>query len=110
MAKYDMHKVHFYESIYIGIKSARSMYKINTKELSLRMGYSVNHFARMERDNCEIILSQAFKICSALNISFVKLILLSNCLDFFTDSKGVFISLSELKKRYPEFNLQLLHA
>lgn len=65
------------------------------------MKYSVNHFARMERDNCEITLSQAFDICNALDISFTQLMMFSNCVEFFTDAKGVFVSLSELKKRYP---------
>lgn len=102
----DLYAAHFYLRVYKGIRALRNHSQINSKQLSCRMNYSVNHFARMERDNCEITLPLAFDICNALNISFAKLMLFSNCVDFFTDSKGVFISLSDLKERYPDFRLK----
>ncbi len=104
---HDLHAAHFYQRLYKGIRTLRHIHQINSKQLSRHMNYSMNHFARMERENCEITLKQAFVICEVLNISFVKLLLFANSLDFFTDSKGVFISLSELKKRYPAFEICL---
>ena len=102
-----MHTAHLYHRLYKGIRTLRQLHHINSKQLSCRMNYSPNHFARMERENCEITLKQAFEICQVLNVSFVKLMLFANSLDFFTDSKGIFISLSELKKRYPAFEICL---
>jgi transcriptional regulator with XRE-family HTH domain len=102
---HDLHTAHFYQRIYRGIRNLRNFNQINCKQLSNRLNYSPNHFAHMERDNCELTLTQTFEICRALGVSFVKLLIFAHSLDFFTDSKVAFVSLSELHRHYPHIEL-----
>ncbi len=96
----DLHAVHFYIRLYNGIKQLRKLQNMTSKDLSIAMSYSPNHFARMEREYQEISVSQVFQLCHVLQISFVKLMLFSNCFSVFTDCKGNIIALSDVKKKY----------
>ena len=98
----DLHAAHFYIRLYRLLKNIRRYKHMSTKSFSMSLGYSSNHFSKLERENKELSIECVFRICSILNMSFAALMIQANCNSVFTNKSGQITNLTYMKQQYPD--------
>jgi hypothetical protein len=90
----------FYKKLYGAILFFHTQHQVPLYKLSSILGYSKNHFGCIVREALPIELDKVFVVCSALSVSFVKLMLHACCLEVFTNAKGCLVRMSDYYAKY----------